>query len=293
MNFPSSIILVLVTTSVEAFQPANLFGNKISRPEVWSFSRAMPVYTQSKDSAVLEDVDGLGAAGDKKNLTLSRVEFDSEKQDELQDDIAQLLIDVEEEASKATQEIMDEECDYDDETGGPTDDLCFDGKEREGFRVKLKKTIGSTLKMIRGMPASEEEAEEVEQGDSVEGVQGDLLEQGWNQRGGVSALRRNAEVWKFSLKAVFRALKPRSLRKKGASEDEVKQAQIEAAEFIRDGLLTLGPTFVKLGQVSRRLTMYIVQWGMFPLIFCVRIGCLHEDRCPSEDIYRRAEESSR
>ena len=39
------------------------------------------------------------------------------------------------------------------------------------------------------------------------------------------------------------------MKKKGASEEEIKQAQIDAATFIRDGLLTLGPTFVKLGQV--------------------------------------------
>jgi predicted unusual protein kinase regulating ubiquinone biosynthesis (AarF/ABC1/UbiB family) len=65
-----------------------------------------------------------------------------------------------------------------------------------------------------------------------------------------SSLRRNAEVWKFALKAVFRVLKPRSMKKKGvATEEEIKQAQIEAATFIRDGLLTLGPSFVKLGQV--------------------------------------------
>jgi predicted unusual protein kinase regulating ubiquinone biosynthesis (AarF/ABC1/UbiB family) len=45
-------------------------------------------------------------------------------------------------------------------------------------------------------------------------------------------------------------LKPRSLRKKGtATEEEIRKAQIEAALFIRDGLLRLGPTFVKLGQV--------------------------------------------
>jgi predicted unusual protein kinase regulating ubiquinone biosynthesis (AarF/ABC1/UbiB family) len=69
-----------------------------------------------------------------------------------------------------------------------------------------------------------------------------------------SALRRNAEVWKFALKSVFRVLKPRKMRKKGASEAEVKEAQIAAAEFIRDGLLDLGPSFVKLGQVMSTRT---------------------------------------
>ena len=31
---------------------------------------------------------------------------------------------------------------------------------------------------------------------------------------------------------------------------QVSAAKTEAAEFIRDGLFTLGPTFVKLGQVT-------------------------------------------
>lgn len=39
------------------------------------------------------------------------------------------------------------------------------------------------------------------------------------------------------------------MKSKGASEEEIRVAQIEAATYIRDGLLTLGPSFVKLGQV--------------------------------------------
>lgn len=61
-------------------------------------------------------------------------------------------------------------------------------------------------------------------------------------------------MWKFALQSVFRVLKPRKLRKKGASDEEVKAAQIAAAEFIRDGLLELGPSFVKLGQVMSTRT---------------------------------------
>lgn len=69
-------------------------------------------------------------------------------------------------------------------------------------------------------------------------------------RANSSALKRNGEVWKFTLQSVFKVLKPRKMAKAGtASDEEIKQAQIEAAEFIRDGLLELGPSFVKLGQV--------------------------------------------
>jgi len=80
--------------------------------------------------------------------------------------------------------------------------------------------------------------------------EGELLELGWEARGNSSAIRRNAEVWKFALSCVFRVLKPRKMRKKGhATEEEVEAAKVEAAVFIRNGLLMLGPSFVKLGQV--------------------------------------------
>lgn len=70
------------------------------------------------------------------------------------------------------------------------------------------------------------------------------------KRANSSALKRNAEVWKFAVQCVFRVLKPRKMAKLGtASDEEIKEAQLSAAEFIRDGLLQLGPSFVKLGQV--------------------------------------------
>jgi len=102
------------------------------------------------------------------------------------------------------------------------------------------------MQMVRGIPQEQTDAAT---DDEEEEIDGDMLEQGWFERGDASALRRNGEVWKFALKCVFRCLKPRKMKKKGASEEEIKEAQIEAATFIRDGLLTLGPTFVKLGQV--------------------------------------------
>jgi predicted unusual protein kinase regulating ubiquinone biosynthesis (AarF/ABC1/UbiB family) len=152
----------------------------------------------------------------------------------------QLMVDCEEEAELACLEIVDDICDV-DEDGQAVDEICVDEEEMAGFRASLKRTIGRTLQMVRGMPTEEEESEDI--------AEGDLLESGWSTRGESSAIRRNGEVWKFALKCVFRVLKPRSMSKKGASEEEIKQAQIDAATFIRDGLLTLGPTFVKLGQV--------------------------------------------
>ena len=248
MKFSASTLLVAAVVPVDAFYPCKL-GRSM---RIVSDRQPTLLYSdygeESKgEIAVLDDVDGLGAVVEKKNdLTLSVVSLDASEIPN--EDIMQLMVDVEEEATKAAEELMDEECEFDDETGGPKDELCVEGDEREGFRARLKRTIGKTLKAVRGMPESEEDSEEDD--DETSFARGDLLEQGWKQRGGSSALRRNAEVWKFALKSVFRVLKPRSMRKKGASDAEVKAAQIEAAEFIRDGLLTLGPTFVKLGQVN-------------------------------------------
>jgi hypothetical protein len=60
---------------------------------------------------------------------------------------------------------------------------------------------------------------------------GEVLEQGWEKRGSSSALRRNSEVWKFALKSVFKVLKPRKLKKKGASEkDQVRMALVVVIE---------------------------------------------------------------
>ncbi|KAL3930450.1 MAG: hypothetical protein SGARI_004479, partial [Bacillariaceae sp.] len=200
----------------------------------------------SSNTAILEDADGLGSAAVAtvtKETTTTVEMLNGTVADE--EDIKQLLIDVEEEADKLAQEMIDEECEFDLQTGGPVDTLCVDEEEKAGFRKRFKLTIGKTRKMVRGMPKEEGEDEEMD----VDLDEGDVLESGWSKRGQSSSIRRNAEVWKFALKCVFRALKPRSMKKKGASDEEVAAAQVEAATFIRDGLLTLGPTFVKLGQV--------------------------------------------
>lgn len=169
----------------------------------------------------------------------------------LEDDIAEAL---QAEAEAMADALMDEECEIDAE-----DDLCRDEGKRARAKKMLKSIVGSTLGLVRrgdggagDTVADDADTEHlldtgVLDGDDV--PEGELLERGWEQRGSSSALRRNAEVWKFALKCVFKALKPRKLRKADAPEEEIQAAKTEAAVFIRDGLLRLGPTFVKLGQV--------------------------------------------
>lgn len=168
----------------------------------------------------------------------------------LEDDIAEAL---QAEAEAMADALMDEECEID----ASEDDLCRDEGKRARAKKMLKSIVGGTLGLVRRGDGGDATAGDVDtehlldtgvlDGDDI--PEGELLEQGWEQRGNSSALRRNAEVWKFALKCVFKALKPRKLRKADASEEEIQAAQTEAAVFIRDGLLRLGPTFVKLGQV--------------------------------------------
>jgi hypothetical protein len=75
------------------------------------------------------------------------------------------------------------------------------------------------------------------------------MEQGWELRGSRSSFRRNAKVWIFAVKCVFKVLAARKLTEPA----EIKVSQIDAATFMRDGLVRLGPSFVKLGQVNTEI----------------------------------------
>lgn len=150
---------------------------------------------------------------------------------------------LEKEISEVMTGMDDDTCEVDEETGLSADpELCEDPGKLRQFMGNLRGVVGRTISVVGG-------SGEIEEVDMEPVPEGEILEQGWDERGNSSALRRNAEVWKFALKCVFKSLKPRSMKKKGATEEELEAARNEAAVYIRDGLLKLGPTFVKLGQV--------------------------------------------
>lgn len=165
---------------------------------------------------------------------------------------------VEEAASMLVDEMaleMSEECEL-DEAGNAADELCMDESKLSRVKSNLKGIIGKTLGLVRtgggddlADSASTTDEFQMIDFDDEKVPEGELLERGWEERGNSSALRRNAEVWKFALSCVFKALKPKKLRKKGASDQEIEEAKTAAATYIRNGLLRLGPSFVKLGQV--------------------------------------------
>jgi len=152
-------------------------------------------------------------------------------------------------ANKVASELLDESCEVDPVTSGPLDEDCADESKLSRLKSKLSGTIFRTVKVASGDDftpdtTSDSSAEEDEES------YGEMLERGWEKRGNASAIRRNAEIWRFALKAVFKVLKPRNMKKKGkASDEEIVAAKYAAANFIREGLLKLGPSFVKLGQV--------------------------------------------
>jgi len=170
-----------------------------------------------------------------------------------------LIAAIEKEANELVEQMadeFDEECVIDNQ-GLPVDELCADESKLARAKSKLKNVIKSTIGLVRsyGDDGDLSSASDEIFGKGIVGVdeedvpEGELLERGWEKRGNANALRRNAEVWKFALSCVFKVLAPRKMRKQGASEEDILAAKTEAALYIRNGLLRLGPSFVKLGQV--------------------------------------------
>eukprot|EP00804_Cyclotella_cryptica_P025064 CCRYP_016551-RC/>CCRYP_016551-RC protein AED:0.07 eAED:0.07 QI:73/0.33/0.5/1/0.33/0.5/4/0/731 len=170
----------------------------------------------------------------------------------------EILSELESAAESIASDVLDNvDCIVDPTTGDAVDELCSDESLYFGVKRRLKQIVRGTLGLLRSTESASEEVDaKVESylfgdvgGDEEEIVpEGEFLERGWTKRGNSSALRRNAEVWKFTFKSVFKVLGARKLRKAG-DDNGAKKAEAEAALFIRDGLLRLGPTFVKLGQV--------------------------------------------
>jgi len=173
------------------------------------------------------------------------------------------------ESQAVVDSMVDDSCEIEYETGLPADPECADESRMASFRKSLSGVVSKTLSLVtRSNSITESEIVDI---DDEPVPEGEILEKGWEQRGNSSALRRNAEVWKFALKCVLKALKPRKLRKAGASEEEIEAAKSAAAIFIRDGLLRLGPTFVKLGQVCSTRT------DVLPKEYCEVLKTLQDD----------------
>ncbi|KAL7571548.1 hypothetical protein ACA910_020965 [Epithemia clementina (nom. ined.)] len=253
-------IVVLCWVSVDSFSTTARLGTRTKahyyqrHPTALSYddpqSRALFATVVEEETKTTGEDNKKG--GKPESDSDDKMIINGEEKDLFQLSEEKLVEEVEKEAEKAVEKMMDELCEVNLETGGPADELCVDEERRTRFRDRFKSIVQRTIHLVR--KADRPSDDEVDDADDVEVSEGERLEKGWEKRANASALVRNAEVWNFALKSVFRVLKPRSLKLKGASDEEVKKAQTEAAEYIRDNLLVLGPSFVKLGQVASTRT---------------------------------------
>ena len=82
----------------------------------------------------------------------------------------------------------------------------------------------------------------------VTALSGNAMEDMWEESRG-RPLRRSLALWLFSMKATWRIIR--------AHKSEVKQTVV--AGWVRDELLRLGPTMIKLGQVASARTDLLSQ----------------------------------
>ena len=148
---------------------------------------------------------------------------------------AKSIVGLGKELREASALLVEDSCDVDEP------EVCEDDGKFQAATRELRGLISKTLRFSRGSATTEE----LSMDDVVVGS-GDSMEEGWQTRGQGSALKRTLEVWGFLANCGLKVVK--AGKAKGGDE-AVSEAKTAAAEFIRDGLFRLGPTFVKLGQV--------------------------------------------
>jgi len=134
---------------------------------------------------------------------------------------------------EAAEELVDDSCDVD------VPEICADEEEFKSASGKLRGLIGKTIRRAIGRGGAASTDDDAE-------ASGDSMEAGWEAKSKGSAFKRTTEVWAFLAKSALRVVKA---GKTQGTDAEISAAKTAAAEFIRDGLFTLGPTFVKFGQV--------------------------------------------
>ena len=143
---------------------------------------------------------------------------------------AKAVVGLRKELTDAAKELVEDSCDVDEV------EMCADEATKKRAMSELRGVIAKTLRFSRGSATESELAAQ----------DGDSMEEGWQSRGQGSAFKRTLEVWGFLASSLLKVLKAGKTK---GTEAEVSAAKTAVAEYIRDGLFRLGPTFVKLGQV--------------------------------------------
>ena len=107
---------------------------------------------------------------------------------------------------------------------------------REASTRTLKR-MGTKLNPFGGQSTASSDTEDAKQGVFMEG--------GWAKRGKGSSIVRTFELYSFGIRIILRELKLRKVEDKA----EKSKARKLIAKELRQGLLELGPAFIKLGQL--------------------------------------------
>ena len=107
---------------------------------------------------------------------------------------------------------------------------------REASTRTLKR-MGTKLNPFGGQSTASSDTEDAKLGVFMEG--------GWAKRGKGSSIVRTFELYSFGIRIILRELKLRKVEDKA----EKSEARKLIAKDLRQGLLELGPTFIKLGQL--------------------------------------------
>ena len=99
------------------------------------------------------------------------------------------------------------------------------------------------------------------------------MEKKWTTRGPGSAVTRSLQVWTFALAWYWRFRQVQQLQKGGTvNATDYSQKKTELAVLLRDKLLDLGPTYIKLGQLlSTRIDVLDKEY--------IKVGN-HTSHCP-------------
>ena len=141
------------------------------------------------------------------------------------------------ESERAAEALLRESCDVVDDN----DNLIPEEEQICADESRMRRAVRN----LGGLIYRTVDAKQIAEDGDVEKTLGEVLEEGWEKRGSGSSLRRNVEVWRFGAAAALKVVNANKL----SDLEEKKAASTAAAEFIRDSLVRLGPTFVKLGQV--------------------------------------------
>ena len=136
---------------------------------------------------------------------------------------AKAVVGLRKDIEEAAQELVGDECEID------KPQVCEEDKRN--MAQMIRKVL--TLKIFGKASGTDD-------------TDGDSMEAGWASRGKSSATKRSVEVWGFLIQCGLKVVKAGKTK---GTDAEVSAAKTAAAEFIRDGLFRLGPTFVKFGQV--------------------------------------------